>query len=90
MQIERTDYEHGTEIVIGNEKSPVAYTVICSDCGRDKDRRPIPPTVNVYLPKTKTLDFESVRRLARELDYVADVAEALQAEKRAAYQKRLA
>lgn len=85
MHTERKDGEHGTEIAIWSE-GDASYRITCMDF--DRDGEVIPPTPHVLLLTSHRPTPADVRRLATEYAYVADVAEALQAEKRAAFEKR--
>lgn len=75
-----------------HKQSRTRHEVYCAEFDYDeKAGARVPPTVHVHLLGTGyTLCFEDVKRLAREYDYVADVAVALEAEKRAAYEARFA
>lgn len=92
MLTKRADADHYTEIMIWNDGDDPAfqsYRVTCMDVDYDRtaDTR-IPPTAHIALLSSTQADVAHARRLAREYDYVADIAEALQAEKRAAYAAR--
>lgn len=89
MITKRVDADHITEIAIWNDGAIPAYQsyrITCMDADYDTatDRR-TPPTARISLLCATRADVASVRRLAAEYTYVADVAEQLQAEKRAAY-----
>lgn len=91
MLINRTDRDHHTEIVIWNEGDVPAYQgyrITCMDVDWDRatgTRQP--PTAHISLLCSTSADVAQARRLAAEYTYVADVAEALQAEKRAKWEK---
>lgn len=87
MLTKRSEHAGWTEIVIWNEGDQPAYQsyrIICMDADIADDKR-VPPTARISLLTTTQADYTSTRRLAAEYTYVADIAEALQAEKRAAY-----
>lgn len=92
MIVERVERDGYTDITIRAEDSPPwnAHRVTCMDIdvdGGDGSRRP--PTVNIsVLTLRPGASVESLRRLAREYDHVADIAERLQAEKQSAYHAR--
>lgn len=92
MLTERIDYEYGTEIVIWNEGTDRyrGYVVMCKDFDHDKakDYTRVSPTANIHMQGLSTQNAQSLRQLATEYAFVADVAEQLQAEKRAAYAER--
>lgn len=94
MLTERKDNDHYTDIAIWNEGDEPAYQsyrIICMDIDIDrKTGMRQPPTAHISLLTTTQTTYETVRRLAAEYAYVADVAEALQAEKRTAYAARFA
>lgn len=87
MQMERTDADHYTEIALWNEPRAwhTTYTITCMDVDTTRNGERLPPTARIALLTWQDPTPENVRRLAAEYIYVADVAEALQAEKRAAY-----
>lgn len=90
MKTERTERDGYTEILIWNEGDQVAYQsyrITCQDFDYDHAAggTRILPTVRISLLSVSQPTPEAVRRLAREYDYVADVAEELQAEKRATF-----
>ncbi len=92
MLTNRKDDDHHTEIAVWNEGDIPAYQsyrITCMDLDYDtKADKRMPPTARIWLLSTTGADVEQTRRLAREYDYVADLAEQLQAEKRAAYAAR--
>lgn len=88
MITERSDHDGWSEIIVYNApRDPWnAYRIVCMDV----DINPaggggMLPTANILLPAMTQADHASARRLAREYDVVADIAEALEAEKRAAF-----
>ena len=91
MIVERVERDGYTDISIYNAGDLPwnAYRVTCMDIGyeRETDKR-APPTVHISLLTTTNPTVENVRRLVAEYTYVADIAEALQAEKRAAYAEK--
>lgn len=92
MLIKRADADHYTEIAVWNDGDQPAYQsyrITCMDADYDTatDKR-VPPTAHISLLSTTRADVAVTRRLAAEYTYVADVAEALQAEKRTAYAAR--
>lgn len=89
MNTKRVDSDHITEIAIWNDGAIPAYQpyrITCMDADYDTatDRR-TPPTARISLLCATSADVASTRRIAAEYAHVADVAEALQTEKRAAY-----
>jgi hypothetical protein len=89
MLTKRNDSDHYTEIAVWNEGDQPAYRIICMDIDIDRETgMRMPPTAQISLLATTQADYASARRLAAEYTYVADIAEALQAEKRAAYEAR--
>lgn len=92
MITRRTDCDGYTTIMIRNEDAPSwnAHVVTCMDVDIDKDGRPQPPTAGISaLTLGAGASVSDLRRLAAEYAYVADLAEQLQAEKRAAYNRRV-
>jgi hypothetical protein len=90
MIVERVEREGYTEITIRSEDNPpwCAHRITCMDMDIDDNGTRKPPTVNIsVLALRPGASIESLRRLAREYDYAADIAEELQAEKHAAYQE---
>lgn len=89
MIVERIERDGYTDIQIRNEGAVpwAAHRVTCSDFDIDEATgQRQPPTVFISLLVAGSgITPELTRRLAREYDYVADIAERLQAEKRAAY-----
>src|SRR5687768_2605019 len=86
--MQRNDGPHMTEILIWNEGDQPgfqSYRITCTDCDISLDGERVSPTAFISLLTSHQPTIESVRRLAREYDYVADVAEQLQAEKRAKF-----
>lgn len=90
MQTKRHDADHYTEIAIWNEGDQPAYQsyrVTCMDLDIDRETgMRQPPTARIALLTTTGADIAQTRRLAAEYTYVADVAEALQTEKRAKFE----
>lgn len=89
----RQETEYGTEIYIFASQEALeardvwqAYRVTCGEFYYDTqlDKRH-PPTARIFLLTASGADIATVRQIAAEYAAVADVAEALQAEKRAAY-----
>jgi hypothetical protein len=90
MIVERVEREGYTDIAIRSKDSPPwsAHRVTCMDFEIDDNGTRQPPVVHISVLTLRLgAPVESLRRLAREYDYVADIAEKLQAEKREAYQK---
>lgn len=89
MLTNRKDSDHYTEIAVwseGDHPAYQSYRIICMDMDIDQETgMRLSPTVRISLLSVTGATIENTRRLAREYDYVADLAEALQAEKRAAY-----
>lgn len=86
MITKRSDHDGWTEIVVWNEGDQPAYQsyrITCMDADWDGERHP--PTARISLLTTTQTTYETVRRLAREYEYVADLASQLEAEKRIAY-----
>lgn len=92
MLTKRHDADHYTEIAIWNEGDEPAYQsyrVLCMDLDIGSGDTRKPPTARISTPGTPPgIGFVDMCRLAAEYVYVADIAEALQAEKRAAYAAR--
>lgn len=96
MHTIRQETEFGTELIIFTTQEALerrdvwqAYRVTCADFDYDHatDKRQ-PPTARVSLMSATRADAALTRQLAAEYTAVADAAEALQAEKRAAYAER--
>lgn len=91
MIVERVERDGYTDITVRSKEDVPwnAHRITCMDIDIDDDGQRQPPTVHIsVLTLRHGASIESLRRLAREYDYVADVADALQAEKRAAYDAR--
>jgi hypothetical protein len=91
MEVERIERDGYTDITIRSKDAPPwsAHRITCMDMDIDDDGENQPPVVYIAaLTFPPGASIESLRRLAREYDYVADIAERLQAEKQAAYHKR--
>lgn len=85
MHTQRTDRDGWTEIRLQSAYSG-RYYITCMDVDLDEqtgERQP--PTVHISLLSLPQADVAQTRRLAAEYADVADVAEALEREKRAAY-----
>ena len=89
MQIERTDHDHYTDIAVYNEGDRAwnSYRITCMNIDIIDGQRAAPTAQISLLILPPGADYASVRRLVAEYTYVADLAEALQAEKRAAFGK---
>ena len=88
MRVERIDHEHYTELrVYRLAHEPWAvYTVICKNMDYDHTTRTFKqPTARITPLPGAGITPDDLRRLAREYDYVADLAEELQLDKRAAF-----
>ena len=88
MHTKRVDGPHMTEILIwndGDQPGFQSYRITCMDIDISIDGERVSPSAHISLLTSHQPTVESVRRLAAEYTYVADVAEQLQAEKRAAY-----
>lgn len=89
----RDDKDTGiTEIYIwfdGGDKPQwhSSYSVTCADFDFDGKRQPPTARFSLLVPNNHAT-LADIRRIAHEYAMVADVAEALQAEKRAAYAQR--
>src|SRR5690349_15941814 len=93
MIVERQDgvFATETELIIYNEGERTPFTVYrvrCAEFEMDIDGNRVSPTARVSLLTANAASPDQVRRLAREYDYVADLAEKLQNEKRQAYAER--
>ena len=91
MLTKRSEHDGWTEITIwndGDQPSYQSYRIMCHDFGYDQQAHARTlPTARISLMCSTSATVEEARRLAAEYTYVADVAEALQAEKRAAYEQ---
>jgi hypothetical protein len=91
MHTKRVEHDHYTEIIVWNEGDQPAYQsyrITCANFDFDyaAGGSRILPTVRITLLSSPRATVEEVRRLAAEYTYVADLAEKLQAEKRAVYE----
>lgn len=87
MITKRVDHDGWTEIALWNEGDQPAYQsyrITCFNVDIDKRGNRLPPTARISLLSMTQADYTAVRRLVAEYTEVADVAEALQAEKREA------
>lgn len=97
MQTIRQESDFGTEIYIFFSDEAFArrdvwnaYRVRCADFDHDAARAiSVQPTARISLLCASMTDVATARRLATEYAQVADIAEALEAEKRTAYAKWL-
>lgn len=90
MHTKRADYPNHTEILVwndGNQPAYQSYRIVCQNFDFDyaAGGSRILPSVHIELLSVIAPTPADVRRLAAEYTYVADVAETLQAEKRASY-----
>lgn len=84
MLTKRKDHDNHSEITIWNEGDTQGYRITCPNIPTVPGQ---PPTAGISLLNPARATVEETRRLAAEYTYVADIADALQAEKRAKFEK---